>query len=164
MKLQTLGVYHFLTFLLITARKSGPTKKLDSVGRYCPIGDVSGFSNCFSGCFKWLHGKPPNCEPTTAGRFASWGSAEAFPSEADLGVELPGRVGGVLPGKRLCGGRRRFDFFFGTTDRGVGWVEIFLLNLWKMEFFFSKSHFRWMVEMMFLFRGEFQMKHVGFRG
>ena len=141
MKLQTLGIYHFLTFLLITARKSGPTKKLDSVGRYCPIGDVSGFSNCFSGCFKWLHGKPPNCEPTTAGRFASWGSAEAFPSEADLGVELPGRVGGVLPGKRLCGGRRRFDFFFGTTDRGVGWVEIFLLNLWKLEFFFHEKSF-----------------------
>jgi len=37
-----------------------------------------------------------------------WNDVDGRPMmvhEADLGVELPGRVGGVLPGKRLCGGR-----------------------------------------------------------
>lgn len=37
-----------------------------------------------------------------------WNDVDGRPMdvhEADLGVELPGRVGGVLPGMRLCGGR-----------------------------------------------------------
>ena len=75
---------------VVTARKSGPAKNV--TGRYChcPIGDVSGFSNSL-GLFQVMKRQPPRTVNQK--------------TEADLGVELPGRVGGVLPGKRLCGGR-----------------------------------------------------------
>ncbi|CAK9058316.1 unnamed protein product [Durusdinium trenchii] len=48
----------------------------------------------------------PN-DPCTR-RAGEWNDVDGRPMdvhEADLGVELPGRVGGVLPGTRLCGGR-----------------------------------------------------------